>query len=315
MQNREGSYRIVENNIFIEPQTDIRYEVGFRENHDRFARNIVVIRDDKVGYYLRFFYDKGPYTDQMDYNLFYRKQPLTGPFRYSLGKTIPFGDTNSWVVTKAQSGSIYTIKSGWVGMTATEGDYFLHLGDSLLEGEISQSFATTPDKQYKLSFDAWQIADHANDGSLDVTVGNLAVNDLAVACYANSGASHFEYTFKAKDKNTTLHFYNNGGVHSAINIDNVSVVSGMDDLLVNGSFEQNTSTSSNERSFEWSDANGNRYDTHSLLADPMFVDPENGDYRVKPESPALKLGFKNFDLDGVGLLPDFPNKWQGTESM
>jgi hypothetical protein len=46
-----------------------------------------------------------------------------------------------------------------------------------------------------------------------------------------------------------------------------------------------------------------------VLADPMFVDPANGDYRVRPESPALKLGFKNFDLDKFGLLPNFPKQW------
>jgi len=51
------------------------------------------------------------------------------------------------------------------------------------------------------------------------------------------------------------------------------------------------------------------FDRHSVLADPMFVDPVNGDYRVKPESPAIKLGFKNFDMDNFGLLPDFPKKW------
>lgn len=39
---------------------------------------------------------------------------------------------------------------------------------------------------------------------------------------------------------------------------------------------------------------------HSLFADPMFVDPVNRDYRVKPESPALELGFKNFPMDQFG---------------
>ena len=47
-------------------------------------------------------------------------------------------------------------------------------------------------------------------------------------------------------------------------------------------------------------------DKNSIFADPLFVDAETGDYRVKAESPALNLGFKNFDLQGVGLLPDFP---------
>jgi len=52
------------------------------------------------------------------------------------------------------------------------------------------------------------------------------------------------------------------------------------------------------------------FDRHSIFADPLFVDPENGDYRVKPESAALKLGFKNFDASEAGVLPDFPEQWQ-----
>jgi hypothetical protein len=52
------------------------------------------------------------------------------------------------------------------------------------------------------------------------------------------------------------------------------------------------------------------YDKHSQYADPMFVDPGNGDYRLKPESPAHELGFKAFDISSVGLLPDFPKQWR-----
>ena len=52
------------------------------------------------------------------------------------------------------------------------------------------------------------------------------------------------------------------------------------------------------------------YGKHSVVADPMFLDSANGDYRVRDGSPALKLGFKNFDVSGAGLLPDFPDKWE-----
>jgi hypothetical protein len=38
-----------------------------------------------------------------------------------------------------------------------------------------------------------------------------------------------------------------------------------------------------------------------LIADPMFVDPAQGDYRLKPESPALRLGFQPIDVSGIGL--------------
>ena len=52
------------------------------------------------------------------------------------------------------------------------------------------------------------------------------------------------------------------------------------------------------------------YDSNSVFADPLFVDPANGDWRVRPDSPALELGFENFPMDAFGLLPDFPRHWE-----
>ena len=42
-------------------------------------------------------------------------------------------------------------------------------------------------------------------------------------------------------------------------------------------------------------------DAHSLQGDAMFVDPTTGDYRIKPNSPALSLGFVNFDMHSFGV--------------
>lgn len=42
----------------------------------------------------------------------------------------------------------------------------------------------------------------------------------------------------------------------------------------------------------------------SIVADPLFVDPENGDFRLKPNSPAITLGFKPIDLGETGLYGD-----------
>jgi len=41
-------------------------------------------------------------------------------------------------------------------------------------------------------------------------------------------------------------------------------------------------------------------DRHSLAADPRFVDPSKGDYRLKPDSPALGLGFTAIDTSRIG---------------
>ncbi|MBM3240550.1 right-handed parallel beta-helix repeat-containing protein [Candidatus Poribacteria bacterium] len=43
------------------------------------------------------------------------------------------------------------------------------------------------------------------------------------------------------------------------------------------------------------------YDRHSIYGDPLFIDPDNGDFRVKANSPALELGFKNFPMTKFGV--------------
>jgi hypothetical protein len=41
-------------------------------------------------------------------------------------------------------------------------------------------------------------------------------------------------------------------------------------------------------------------DTHSRIANPRFVNPSAGDFRLAPDSSAHALGFQPFDLKGVG---------------
>lgn len=56
-------------------------------------------------------------------------------------------------------------------------------------------------------------------------------------------------------------------------------------------------------------------DTNSVFADPMFVDPAKNDYRLKPESPALKLGFKQIPVDEIGLFKsDLRATWPVVEA-
>lgn len=45
---------------------------------------------------------------------------------------------------------------------------------------------------------------------------------------------------------------------------------------------------------------------HSMSADPLFVDVENRDLRLKRNSPVFKLGFKNIDVNLIGLKENFP---------
>jgi len=67
------------------------------------------------------------------------------------------------------------------------------------------------------------------------------------------------------------------------------------------------------RTFEEWQAEG--HDTHSVIADPLFEDIEGQDFRLKPESPALKLGFKPIDMSEIGLYgePEWVNKPKHTK--
>ena len=41
-------------------------------------------------------------------------------------------------------------------------------------------------------------------------------------------------------------------------------------------------------------------DTDSIIADPLFVNASNFDFRLRQESPALKMRFQQIDMTGVG---------------
>ena len=41
-------------------------------------------------------------------------------------------------------------------------------------------------------------------------------------------------------------------------------------------------------------------ETHSVVAGPPLVAPEHGDFTLKPESPALKLGFEPIPFREIG---------------
>ena len=58
-----------------------------------------------------------------------------------------------------------------------------------------------------------------------------------------------------------------------------------------------------KKSFKEWQADGQ--DVGSLHTDPLFENPEQGDFRLKPSSPAFALGFKPFDISAAGLEPEF----------
>ncbi len=51
------------------------------------------------------------------------------------------------------------------------------------------------------------------------------------------------------------------------------------------------------------------FDKHSIVADPLFRDPEKGNFKLDPNSPSFDVGFREFPLDQFGLTQEFENIW------
>ncbi len=55
---------------------------------------------------------------------------------------------------------------------------------------------------------------------------------------------------------------------------------------------------------EWEAWQMDGADRHSVVTDPLFVDAANGDFNLKPASPALKLGFEPIPFERIGPYRD-----------
>ena len=55
---------------------------------------------------------------------------------------------------------------------------------------------------------------------------------------------------------------------------------------------------------QWEEWQKLGFERHSVIADPLFVDAENDDYRLKPDSPAFELGFKPIPVERIGPYED-----------
>jgi hypothetical protein len=67
---------------------------------------------------------------------------------------------------------------------------------------------------------------------------------------------------------------------------------------------QRHGSTSGESPVSWEQWQARGQDAGSLVADPRFVDPTHDDYRLRPDSPALALGFETAPTEKAGLYQD-----------
>ncbi|MDF2713895.1 MAG: Ig domain protein group 2 domain protein [Paenibacillus sp.] len=56
---------------------------------------------------------------------------------------------------------------------------------------------------------------------------------------------------------------------------------------------------------QWLELQLGKFDQHSIIADPVFMNEAEHDYRLKYNSPAYKLGIADLDIESIGLKKDF----------
>ncbi len=80
----------------------------------------------------------------------------------------------------------------------------------------------------------------------------------------------------------------------------------MADLILRKNFAQNLYFHVSGKELKFAGLNFGQWqsrgnDLNSIVTDPLFVDPARDDFRLQPDSPALKLGFEPVDWSRVGV--------------
>lgn len=170
---------------------------------------------------------------------------------------------------------------------------------------------------YSYSYGGWGL--YNDEGSTDIVMENNVVYNT------KTGGYHQHYGKENVIRNNVFAYSKAGQIIRSREEDHTSFIFERNIVLTdngeplggrwkNGNYKiaQNLYWDTSGEEAEWAghlleewQAKGN--DAQSLVADPLFVDAKGRDFRLKPGSPAYKLGFKDIDPSEVGLYG--PSEW------
>jgi len=168
---------------------------------------------------------------------------------------------------------------------------------------------------WSYSYGGWGL--YTDEGSTDILIENNVVHDT------KSGGFHQHYGRENIVRNNILAFSREAQIIRSRQEEHISFTFEGNIVLTdngqplggnwgNGNFRMN-------RNLYWDTVSGDDldfagldfaawqakgFDTDSAIEDPKFVDAAHFDFRLQPNSPALRMGFKPIDVGEIGLYGD-----------
>ncbi|HPA46868.1 MAG TPA: right-handed parallel beta-helix repeat-containing protein [bacterium] len=162
-------------------------------------------------------------------------------------------------------------------------------------------------------FGGWGI--YLDEGTTYMTVENNLVYR------AETGGFHIHYGKENLVQNNVFALATTNQIQRSRNEDHIgihfvgNIVYFTEGTLLGGTWKNNQFRldnnlywNPNEKEIAFPDADyetwkAQGHDKKSRIADPRFVDPGNDDFRLKSNSPAIRMGFRRIDLTKVGPRP------------